>query len=333
MILTLFQSIIVLVASFVGIILSANSLINHGINIASIYKVSPFIIGILILGFGTSAPEIFVSTFAAFENAPELAVGNALGSNILNIALVLGVTAMIFPIMVNVKGIKKEWYFLILYTILTGVLLFDKSLDFEDGAILLLALGLFLWFTYKESKKVDNKFDNLLSNVDISKKRIIWRNLILSLIALLICAQFIVFSGKNIAIYFEVSELIIGLTLIALGTSLPELAVAITSAIKKQHEMVVGNIIGSNIFNTVAVLAIPALISPVEFQEKIKINGNDVLAIYADYIVMLAFTILLYIFFVNYESDPKRKNTISRLEGFFLIILLSIYIYFRLLSP
>ena len=108
---TLFQSIIVLVASFVGIILSANALINNGIKIASIYKVSPFIIGILILGFGTSAPEIFVSTFAAFEDAPNLAVGNAFGSNIINIGLVLGVTAMIFPITVNVKAIKKEWFF------------------------------------------------------------------------------------------------------------------------------------------------------------------------------------------------------------------------------
>ena len=271
---------------------------------------------------------------AAFDDAPALAIGNALGSNILNIALVLGITAMILPITVNLKAIKKEWVFLIVFTIITGgLLLWDKHLGVMDGSILIVLLGIFLRYTFKESKKVDHKFDNLSLNLDISQRWKIWRNLVLSLILLLVCAQFIVFSGKNIAIYFQVPELIIGLTLIALGTSIPELAVAITSAIKKQHEMVVGNIIGSNIFNTVAVLAIPALISPVEFQEKIKINGNDVLAIYADYIVMFAFTILLYIFFVNYESDPKRKNTISRLEGFFLIIFLSIYIYFRLLSP
>ena len=331
---TLFQSIIVLVASFVGIILSANELINNGIKIASIYKVSPFIIGILILGFGTSAPEIFVSTFAAFEDAPDLAVGNAFGSNIINIALVLGVTAMIFPITVNVKAIKKEWYFLIGYTLITGaLLLWDKHLGFYDGTILLGLLGLFLWYTFKESKKVDDKFDNLSSNIDISQKWTIWRNLLLSLIVLLGSAQFIVFAGKNIAIYFQVSEMIIGLTLIALGTSLPELAVAITSAIKKQHEMVVGNIVGSNIFNTVAVLAIPGLISPVAFQEKINISGNDMFAISVDYIAMLAFTFLLYLFFINFEFDPKRKDTISRLEGFFLIIFLVIYIYFRLLYP
>ena len=320
---TLFQSIIVLVASFVGIILSANALINNGIKIASIYKVSPFIIGILILGFGTSAPEIFVSTFAAFEDAPELAIGNAFGSNILNIALVLGVTAMILPITVNVKAIKKQWYFLIAYTLITGaLLLWDKHLSFLDGCILLGLLGLFLWYTFKESKKVHDKFDNLSSNADISQKWIIWRNLLISLVVLLVSAQLIVYAGVNIAEWFRIPDLIIGLTIVALGTSLPELAVAITSAIKRQHEMVVGNIIGSNIFNTVAVLAIPGLISPVTIQDEIT----------KDYLVMLALTIFLAVFFL-FSPVTKLKDTISRLEGFGLIMILSIYIYIRFLSP
>lgn len=318
---TLLQSIIALVSCFVLIIYSANSLIDNGSKIASIYKVSPLVIGILILGFGTSAPEIFVSAFAALEDAPELAVGNAFGSNILNIALVLGVTAMILPITVNVKAIRKEWYFLIAYTLITGgLLLWDKHLGVIDGSILLGLLGIFLWYTFKESKKVHHKSDNLSSNVDISQKWKIWRNLLLWLTVLLVSAQVIVYAGINIAIYFKVSELIIGLTLIALGTSLPELAVAITSAIKKQHEMVVGNIIGSNIFNTVAVLAIPGLISPVAVQEEIKI----------DYLAMLGLTIFLYLFFLI-EFVNEQKETISRLEGFVLIMILSTYIYFRFL--
>ena len=318
---TLLQSIIALVSCFVLIIYSANSLIDNGSKIASIYKVSPLVIGILILGFGTSAPEIFVSAFAALEDAPELAVGNAFGSNILNIALVLGVTAMILPITVNVKAIRKEWYFLIAYTLITGgLLLWDKHLGAIDGSILLGLLGIFLWYTFKKSKKVHHKSDNLSSNVDISQKWKIWRNLLLWLTVLLVSAQVIVYAGINIAIYFKVSELIIGLTLIALGTSLPELAVAITSAIKKQHEMVVGNIIGSNIFNTVAVLAIPGLISPVAVQEEIKI----------DYLAMLGLTVFLYLFFLI-EFVNEQKETISRLEGFVLIMILSTYIYFRFL--
>ena len=313
--------IIALVTGFVLLILSADLFTDNGVKIANVYKISPLIIGIIIFGFGTSAPEIFVSIFAAFQDHPELAVGNAFGSNILNIALVLGITAMIVPITVNIKATIKQWYFLIAYTLITGaLLLWDKHLGFFDGCILLGLLGLFLWYTFKESKKVHDKFDNLSSNVDISQKWTIWRNLLLSLIVLLGSAQFIVFAGKNIAIYFQVSEMIIGLTLIALGTSLPELAVAITSAIKKQHEMVVGNIVGSNIFNTVAVLAIPGLISPVAVPEEIKI----------DYLTMLILTIFLYLFFLI-EFVNKQKETISRLEGFALIMILSAYIYFRFL--
>jgi cation:H+ antiporter len=234
---------------------------------------------------------------------------------------VLGVTAMILPITVNVKAIRKEWYFLIAYTLITGgLLLWDKHLGAIDGSILLGLLGIFLWYTFKKSKKVHHKSDNLSSNVDISQKWKIWRNLLLWLTVLLVSAQVIVYAGINIAIYFKVSELIIGLTLIALGTSLPELAVAITSAIKKQHEMVVGNIIGSNIFNTVAVLAIPGLISPVAVQEEIKI----------DYLAMLGLTVFLYLFFLI-EFVNEQKETISRLEGFVLIMILSAYIYFRFL--
>ena len=146
---TLLPSIIALVTGFVLLILSAGSFTDSGVKIASTYKISPLIIGILIFGFGTSAPEIFVSALAAFEDHPELAVGNAFGSNILNIALVLGVTAMILPIKVNVKVIKKEWYFLIAYTLITGLLLWDRHLGFIDGSILLGLLVIFLWIQKK----------------------------------------------------------------------------------------------------------------------------------------------------------------------------------------
>jgi len=318
---TLLPSIIALVTGFVLLILSAGSFTDSGVKIASTYKISPLIIGILIFGFGTSAPEIFVSALAAFEDHPELAVGNAFGSNILNIALVLGVTAMILPIKVNVKVIKKEWYFLIAYTLITGLLLWDRHLGFIDGSILLGLLVIFLWITYKDSKKDHHDFDNLSSNVDSSQKIKIWTKLLISLVLLLVSAKLFVFAGTNIADYYHVSDLIIGLTVVALGTSLPELAVAITSAIKKQHEMVVGNIIGSNIFNTVAVLAIPGLISPLTIQDE---------AVFQDYLFMLVLTLLIYVFFIS-SPVTKMKDTLSRLEGFFLIIVLSIYFYIRIL--
>ena len=318
---TLLSSIIALVIGFIVLIFSAHKLTDNGSKIANIYKISPLIIGILIFGFGTSAPEIFVSLLAAFEGTPELAVGNAIGSNILNIALVLGITAMILPIEVNIDVIRKDGLFLIFATLAAGLLLWiGKDLSRIDGFILIILLAIFLWITYKDQKKDHHKFDNLSSNVDINQKKEIWVKLFFALIFLLASAQLIVFSATKLADYYHVSDLIIGLTVVALGTSLPELAVAITSAIKKQHEMVVGNIIGSNIFNTVAVLAIPGLISPVAVQEEIKI----------DYLVMLGLTIFLYLFFLI-EFVSKQKETISRLEGFVLIMILSTYIYFRFL--
>ena len=197
-------SIIALVTGFVLLILSADSFTNNGAKIATTYKISPFIIGILIFGFGTSAPEIFVSALAAFEDHPELAVGNAFGSNILNIALVLGVTAMILPIKVNVKVIKKEWFFLIAYTLITGLLLWDRHLGFIDGSILLGLLVIFLWITYKDSKKDHHDFDNLSSNVDSSQKIKIWTKLLISLVLLLVSAKLFVFAGTNIADYYHV---------------------------------------------------------------------------------------------------------------------------------
>ncbi|SVC26803.1 uncharacterized protein METZ01_LOCUS279657 [marine metagenome] len=319
---TLLSSIIALVIGFIVLIFSAHKLTDNGSKIANIYKISPLIIGILIFGFGTSAPEIFVSLLAAFEGTPELAVGNAIGSNILNIALVLGITAMILPIEVNIDVIRKDGLFLIFATLAAGLLLWiGKDLSRIDGFILIILLAIFLWITYKDQKKDHHKFDNLSSNVDINQKKETWVKLFFALIFLLASAQLIVFSATKLADYYHVSDLIIGLTVVALGTSLPELAVAITSAIKKQHEMIVGNIIGSNIFNTLAVLAIPGLISPLKLQKELLIT---------DYFYMLGLTIALAIFFL-YSPVTKMKDTISRLEGFGLIILLSIYIYIRFL--
>jgi cation:H+ antiporter len=312
--------IISIVAGFIFIYLSADSFTDNSARIASIYKVSPLLIGILILGFGTSAPEIIVSALAAFENHPELAIGNAFGSNIFNIALVLGITAIIKPIEIKWQAIKKEWRVLLGFMLIAGFLLWNKSdLSFFDGSILLGLLVAFLVYTYYISKKVHHEFDNLPSNVDSSQKWRIWRNLIISLTILLVSAQFIVFGGINIAKYFGVPDLIIGITLVALGTSIPELAVSLRGVFKNQHEMVVGNIIGSNIFNTVAVLAIPALISTSAIPVPKEL-------FYRDSIFMLVLTLLLGLS-ISRSLSGKRKNQISQFEGGGFIGILCIYLY------
>ena len=309
-------SIISLVSGFILLIWSADAFTDNGAKIANIFKISPLIIGILIFGFGTSAPEMLVSGLAAFEGHPELSVGNAFGSNILNIALVLGVTAMIMPIKIELKVIKKEWLYLMFATLIAGLLLWDRHLGVMDGTILFGLLAVFLLYTFNESKKDHHEFDNLSSKIDIDQKGRIWIILLISFIVLLVSAKLIVYGGTSLAIQFGVSDLIIGLTVVALGTSLPELAVSITGAIKKQHAMVVGNIIGSNLFNTVGVLAIPGLISPLYVPEKL---------ITRDYPFMLVLTTLIFVFVASHKFS--KESTISRLEGALFILILFFYLY------
>jgi len=313
-------AIISLGAGLIFIFFSADYFIETSAKIANIYKVKPLIIGILILGFGTSAPEMFVSGLAALEEHPGLSVGNAFGSNIFNIALVLGITAIIKPIDVKWKSIKKEWRVLLGFMLIAGFLLWnDSDLSFFDGSILLGLLVAFLVYTYYISKKDDHEFDNLPSNVDSSQKWRTWRNLITSLTILLVSAQCIVYGGINIAEYFGVPDLIIGITLVALGTSIPELAVSLRGVFKNQHEMVVGNIIGSNIFNTVAVLAIPGLIST-------SVISLPKELFYRDSIFMLVLTVLLGLS-ISRSLSGKRKNQISRFEGAGFIVILCVYLY------
>ena len=228
----------------------------------------------------------------------------------------LGVTAMIMPIKIELKVIKKEWLYLMFATLIAGLLLWDRHLGVIDGTILFGLLVVFLLYTFNESKKDHHEFDDLSSKIDIDQKGKIWSILLISFIVLLVSAKLIVYGGTSLAVQFGVSDLIIGLTVVALGTSLPELAVSITSAIKKQHAMVVGNIIGSNLFNTVGVLAIPGLISPLYVPEKL---------ITRDYPFMLVLTTLIFVFVASHKFS--KESTISRLEGALFILILFFYLY------
>jgi len=322
--------IIALVAGFITIYLSADHFTENSAMIASTYKISPLIIGIVILGFGTSAPEMLVSGLAAFEEHPGLSIGNAFGSNIFNIALVLGITAIITPIKVDLKSIKNEWFVLMGFTFIAGLLLWvGKSLSFYDGIFLLVMLIGFLVFTFYESKKVHHEVNIPSLNEGSEQKLKLWRDLVWWLFVLIVCAQLIVYGATNIATEFGVDDVIIGITIVALGTSLPELAVSITGVYRNQHEMVVGNIIGSNIFNTVAVLAIPALISTSDVS---LISTSDVLGIwptYSAFFLDFGFMFVLTIaigFFLLVSGSEKRKHQISSTEGSLLVLVLCIYL-------
>ena len=307
----MFISIISLLIGFGLLVWSADSFTDNGAKIARIFNISPLIIGLLIFGFGTSAPEMLVSGLAAYDGHPELSIGNAFGSNIFNIGLVLAVAAIIHPVIVEKNVLKREWFFLFLSTLVVGFLLMDGFLSFVDGSILLILLLLFLYYVYNESKKGGNLED--AASEDISEnqsKGRTWLLLIISLVVLVSSARLVVWGGTNLALAFGVSDLIIGLTVVALGTSLPELAVAISSAVKKQHQMIIGNIIGSNLFNSLGVLAIPGLILPFQIPSEVMSR---------DYIYMLIFTLLVLVF--------SLKLKINRLGGLILLAILASYLY------
>ncbi len=307
--------IIALLSGFALLIWSADEFTDNGAKIANIFKVSPLIIGLIIFGFGTSAPEMLVSGLAAWDGNTGLSIGNAIGSNIFNIALVLGVSAIIMPIEVSGNILKKEWVFLMVATLCVGLLLSDGRLDFVDGLILSLLLVLFLAYTLKESKNNKNhEFDELKQVVEKDQTGKIWGMLLFSLVVLISSAKLVVWGGVEIAKFFQVSDLIIGLTVVALGTSLPELAVSITSVLKKQFDMVVGNVIGSNLFNTIAVLAIPGLIHPSTVPEEVMSR---------DYPVMFLLTVLLFI--VSYKF--RKEHIINRFEGGVLVSVFSFYLW------
>jgi len=309
------MSIISLVSGFLLLIWSADAFTNNGAKIAKIFNISPLIIGLLIFGFGTSAPEMLVSGLAAYEGHPEMSIGNAFGSNIFNISLVLGITAIIMPIKVKQDILKKEWVYLMISTLAAGWLLLDGYLSFMDGLILLVLLMLFLFYVFRESKKDFHlEFEGVQAKPSKQDKGKTWFLLFISLVVLLTSARLVVWGGTTLAIEFGVTDLIIGLTVVALGTSLPELAVSISSAFKKQHEMVVGNIIGSNLFNTVGVLAIPGLILPFEIPKEVMSR---------DYPFMLVLTVLLFI--TSYKF--KKEGTINRFEGVIMLAALCVYLY------
>jgi len=307
--------IIALLSGFALLIWSADEFTENGAKIANIFKVSPLIIGLIIFGFGTSAPEMLVSGLAAMDGNTGLSIGNAIGSNIFNIALVLGISAIVTPIVVHEDILKKEWIFLMVATLCAGLLLSDGYLDVTDGLILLSLLVLFLAYTLKEAQnKKHHTFEDLEHVVDKSQTKKTWIMLVVSLTVLISSAKLVVYGGVEIAKFFQISDLIIGLTVVALGTSLPELAVSISSVLKKQFDMVVGNIIGSNLFNTIAVLAIPGLIHPSNVPEEVLSR---------DYPVMLLLTVLLFV--VSYKFG--KKHIINRFEGVVLVSIFGFYMW------
>ncbi len=302
-----------IIVGFIILVWSADKFVDGAASTAKHLGMPTLLIGIIIVGFGTSAPEMVVSAIAAMEGNTGLALGNAIGSNIVNIALILGITAIIAPITVNSNIVKKEIPLLLLIVLACGYLLLDNKLTLTEGILLL--VGFFALVGWSIFAAIKGKGDALESDMEEEliehsmslKVGIIW--LIIGLTLLIASSRLLVWGAVGVAHEFGVSDLIIGLTIVALGTSLPELAASIIAARKGEHDIAIGNIVGSNMFNILAVIGIATVIAPM--------SNIPFEVLQRDWVVMLLVTVALLV--MSYAFRAKN-GVITRTEGTILVL-------------
>ena len=301
---------LLVVAGLVLLIWGADRFVHGAAAMARNLGIAPLLIGLTVVAFATSAPEILVSVVAALQHEPGLAFGNAIGSNIVNIGLVLGLTAMIRPIKLESATLRREMPALLAVSLLTVSLFLDTFLSRIDGIVMLTGLVIVMvWLARLGLRSADN--DPIAQDfeaeipTDVSMlMAAVW--LLIGLGTLLLGAELLVDGAIGIAKYLGVSEVVIGITIVAFGTSLPELAVSLASALKGEYGLAIGNIVGSNIFNLLAVIGVAATIQP-------SALAPTVLSLHI--FVMVAFTLVLFAMTYDYDGTAQ----LSRLEGFALL--------------
>jgi cation:H+ antiporter len=304
------------IGGFILLVWGADRLVAGAAATARNLGVSPLVIGLTIVAFGTSAPELVVSAMAAFQGNPGLAVGNAIGSNIANIGLILGVTALIYPLRVESEILKREYPLLMLIMIGSFIMAADLIYDRTEGWLMLAGLtALIIWMVRFGLRRgpqdpLAEEFAAEIPSDMPMRIAVMW--LLVGLVILPLSSHFLVEGAVSIAQSLEVSDAVIGLTIVAFGTSLPELAAALTSALRKEDDLAIGTVIGSNMFNILGVLGIAATISPVHIDE---------LMLKQDFPVMFLLTVLL--FFMAYGISGPGK--ISRNSGGLLLAIYGCY--------
>lgn len=313
-------NLIAIFAGFALLIWSADRFICGAAATARNLDISPLVVGITVVGFGTSAPELLVSAIASLDGSPALAVGNALGSNITNIALVLGATALLKPLDVHSRILKQELPVLLVAMLLALLLVQDNHLDRGDGLILISTLFLLMWWITRQalrnrgSDPMQAEYEEELPAAMPMPRAIMW--LVLGLAMLMVSSKILVWGAVNIATALGISELIIGLTIVAIGTSLPELAASVVSAMKNEHDIAIGNVVGSNLFNILAVFGLPGILAPSELDAGVLTRDFPIV-----FVLTIALVVMAYGF-----NKPGRIN---RIEGG--ILLLSFFAYQALL--
>ena len=299
-------SIAALIVGFMALLWSADRFLAGAASTAGHLGVSKMLIGLTVVSLGTSAPEILVALTAVVEGNPLLAVGNAIGSNIANIGLVLGITAIIVPLPFSQTVLRAELPWLLGATFLALALLFDLEMSALDSVLLLAGLGVILWRLVRSQKTAGSDLaesitEELEDLPQMSRgQAAVW--LLIGLLILLASAEVLVWAASDIADRLGVNDIIIGLTIVAIGTSLPELAATVGSALKGHTDIAIGNVVGSNILNILAVLAVPSLVDPILIEN---------VWLWRDGGMMLALTLLLAVFAYAVGSQP----VITRFEG------------------
>ncbi|MBT2710709.1 calcium/sodium antiporter [Pseudomonas sp. ISL-84] len=312
-------SYILLVIGFALLIAGANFFVEGASKIAGFLKISPLLIGLTIVAFGTSSPEATVSILAALNGNADVALGNVIGSNIFNITLVVGITAMINPLQVESETIRKEIPFTLLASTALIIFISDRVLESVsedivtrgDGLILLLIFAVFMYYLFEVARKSRSS----TQGEEVKTSGSIWTKQILitlaGLAAIIFGGDLVVRSSTEIAVSLGMSETLVGLTIVAVGTSLPELVTSITAALKKQSEIALGNIVGSNIFNILFVLGAAATITPLGVDPKIIV----------DITIMILLTVVLLAF-------SRTHYAVGKYEGSFLAAAYIIYLIY-----
>lgn len=309
-------AILLILLSLVILYFAANWLVQGGASFAKRLGVSPLIIGLTVVSFGTSAPELVVSVQSSIAGQGALSLGNVLGSNLFNVGVILGISAIIYPLVVKKQLFKLDVPVMIASTVLFLVTFYDGKLTFFEAAIYMSAFVLYIgYLIYKAMKTKDDEIEDPTSEFKVTKHWAIdWLMIIVGLVGLIYGSDLLVDNSVFVATEWGMSEALIGLTIVAVGTSMPELATSIVAAMKKQTDIAVGNVVGSNIFNILLIIGTAGLIKPIETQDINMFDG----------VYLLAVTLILFVFM-------RIRRDINRVEGGILFALYLLYFAYKLL--
>ena len=299
-------SILFLIIGVALLFFGANWLVKSAVFIANLLKISPLVIGLTIVAFGTSLPELIISLKAVLTEASHIAIGNIVGSNIANVGLVLGCSSLIFPITIHFNRIKRDLYIYLFISIVFILFLYDGIISQFEGLTLFTGLILYTWSCIKFRRK--QEIESVTSVTSIGKALILF---VFGIIGLYIGADFFIKGAIDLAIILGVSEIVIGMSVVALGTSLPELATTIVASFHKEHAISVGNIIGSNIFNILSVIGIVSIVKPILSPSEIMTFEIPIMIVFGLVLIPLALI----------------KQPISRIYSLLLVVAYFVFIY------